>query len=91
MLARMALDVRRDELEHVSGSARTESSRTNSAVSRIPTGAVRQQAIEHNIECIEIGRKLDSKALTVWIGDGSNFAGQSNFRHGARTLSRMDA
>jgi L-rhamnose isomerase/sugar isomerase len=43
--------------------------------------AVRKQAIDHNIECIEIGRKLDSKALTVWVGDGSNFAGQSNFRH----------
>ena len=43
--------------------------------------AIRKQAIEHNIECIEIGRKLDSKALTVWVGDGSNFAGQSNFRH----------
>ncbi|HKX84465.1 MAG TPA: L-rhamnose isomerase, partial [Pyrinomonadaceae bacterium] len=42
--------------------------------------AVRKQAIEHNIECIEIGQKIGSKALTVWIGDGSNFAGQSNFR-----------
>ncbi len=40
--------------------------------------AVRAQAIAHNIECIEIGRKLGSKALTVWIADGSNFAGQSN-------------
>jgi L-rhamnose isomerase/sugar isomerase len=40
--------------------------------------ATRAQAIAHNIECIEIGRKLGSKALTVWIGDGSNFAGQSN-------------
>jgi L-rhamnose isomerase/sugar isomerase len=39
---------------------------------------VRAQAIVHNIECIEIGRKLGSKALTVWIADGSNFAGQSN-------------
>ena len=41
--------------------------------------AVRQQAIEHNIETIEIGKALGSKALTVWIGDGSNFPGQSNF------------
>jgi len=41
-------------------------------------GAVRAQAIAHNIDCIEIGRKLGSKALTVWIGDGANFAGQSN-------------
>ncbi len=38
----------------------------------------RTQAIEHNIECIEIGQKLGSTALTVWIGDGANFAGQTN-------------
>lgn len=41
--------------------------------------ATRDQAIEHNLECIEIGRTLGSKALTVWIGDGSNFPGQVNF------------
>ncbi|AMM83485.1 sugar isomerase [Martelella sp. AD-3] len=41
--------------------------------------ATRQQAIDHNIECIEIGKALGSKALTVWIGDGSNFPGQSHF------------
>ena len=40
--------------------------------------ATRQQAIEHNIECIEIGEKIGSKALTVWIGDGSNFPGQTS-------------
>ena len=42
--------------------------------------AVRAQAIEHNLECITIGEKLGSKALTVWIGDGSNFPGQQHFR-----------
>ncbi len=41
--------------------------------------AVRAQAVAHNIECIEIGRALGSKALTVWIGDGSNFPGQVSF------------
>lgn len=41
----------------------------------------RRQAIEHNLECIELGKKIGSKALTVWVGDGSNFAGQTNFRH----------
>ncbi len=46
-----------------------------------PDKAVRQQAIEHNLECIEIGKAIGSKALTVWVGDGSNFAGQANFRH----------
>jgi L-rhamnose isomerase/sugar isomerase len=38
----------------------------------------RAQAVEHNIECIEIGKALGSTALTVWIADGSNFPGQSN-------------
>ena len=40
--------------------------------------ATRDQAVEHNLECIEIGRQLGSTALTVWIADGSNFPGQSN-------------
>ena len=40
--------------------------------------ATRMQAVEHNLECIEIGRQLGSTALTVWIADGSNFPGQSN-------------
>jgi L-rhamnose isomerase/sugar isomerase len=42
-------------------------------------GGTRRQAVDHNIECIEIGRKLGSRALTVWIGDGSNFPGQTHF------------
>jgi L-rhamnose isomerase/sugar isomerase len=42
--------------------------------------AVRAQAIEHNLECIEIGKKIGSQALTVWIGDGGNFPGQTHFR-----------
>ncbi|MDP1531171.1 MAG: L-rhamnose catabolism isomerase [Rhodoferax sp.] len=42
--------------------------------------AVRKQAVEHNLECIDIGKKLGSKALTVWIGDGANFPGQQHYR-----------
>ncbi len=41
--------------------------------------AAREQAVAHNVECIEIGRKIGSKAITVWIGDGSNFPGQQDF------------
>lgn len=41
--------------------------------------ATRQQAVEHNLECIEIGAALGSKALTVWVGDGTNFPGQQDF------------
>ncbi len=41
---------------------------------------VRKQAIEHNIEVIEHGIALGSKALTIWLADGSSFPGQHNFR-----------
>ncbi|RCH55343.1 sugar isomerase [Mucilaginibacter hurinus] len=43
--------------------------------------AVRKQAVEHNIEVIKYGDELGSKALSVWLADGSNFPGQLNFRH----------
>jgi L-rhamnose isomerase/sugar isomerase len=42
--------------------------------------AVRKQAIQHNIEVIKHGVELGSKALTVWLSDGSCFPGQLNFR-----------
>lgn len=41
--------------------------------------ATRRQAVDHNIACIELGRQIGSKALTIWVGDGSNFPGQTNF------------
>ncbi len=47
--------------------------------------ATRQQAIEHNIECIEIGRQIGSTDLTVWVGDGTNFPGQQDL---GRSLDR---
>jgi L-rhamnose isomerase / sugar isomerase len=50
-----------------------------------PDKEVRQQAIEHNLECIQIGQTLGSKAHTVWIADGGNFPGQQHFR---RALER---
>jgi L-rhamnose isomerase/sugar isomerase len=42
--------------------------------------AIRQQAIEHNIEVIKYGIELGSESLTVWLSDGSCFPGQLNFR-----------
>jgi len=38
----------------------------------------RAQAVAHNLECIEIGKALGSPALTVWVGDGTNFPGQQS-------------
>ncbi|KRP29242.1 MAG: sugar isomerase [Cryomorphaceae bacterium BACL22 MAG-120619-bin32] len=42
--------------------------------------AVREQAIAHNLDVINIGNKLGSKSLTVWLADGSCFPGQNNFQ-----------
>lgn len=42
--------------------------------------AVREQAIQHNLDVINIGDKLGSKSLTVWLADGSCFPGQNNFQ-----------
>lgn len=43
--------------------------------------ASREYAIQHNKEVIEIGKQLGSKSLTVWLADGANFPGQSNFQN----------
>jgi L-rhamnose isomerase/sugar isomerase len=47
--------------------------------------AVRRQAIDHNLECLEIGMALGARSHTIWIGDGGNFPGQLHFR---RALER---
>src|SRR5262245_20696742 len=42
--------------------------------------AVRDAAVEHNHYCIDLGVRLGSKAITVWLADGTSFPGQANFR-----------
>jgi len=46
---------------------------------------VRRHAIDHNLECLDIGTRLGARSHTVWIGDGGNFPGQVHFR---RSLER---
>ena len=47
--------------------------------------AVREQAVSHNVHCMELGVKLGARAHSVWIGDGGNFPGQQHVR---RALDR---
>jgi len=42
--------------------------------------AVRQQAVEHCLECIEVMKITGSRDLSVWLADGTNFAGQDSIR-----------
>lgn len=52
--------------------------------------AVRAQAVQHNKDVIDIGVKLGSKSLTVWLADGSVFPGQLNFQQAlARTQGSL--
>jgi L-rhamnose isomerase/sugar isomerase len=42
--------------------------------------AVRDLAVDHNKQVIDLGIALDSKALTVWLADGTSHPGQGDFR-----------
>lgn len=41
---------------------------------------IRQKAIDHNIECIEIMGKTGSQDLKIWLADGTNYPGQDDMR-----------
>ncbi len=43
-----------------------------------PDAAARENAISHMIECCEIMQKTDSDVLSVWLADGTNYAGQDD-------------
>jgi L-rhamnose isomerase/sugar isomerase len=42
--------------------------------------AVRDAAVEHNHHCIDLGVALGSKAITIWLADGTTFPGQASLR-----------
>ncbi len=65
--------LRRGQLQHLPGPAGPEAQLQVRLAQPHRCGACAQQAVEHNIECIEIGRQLGSTALTVWIADGCEF------------------
>jgi L-rhamnose isomerase / sugar isomerase len=43
-------------------------------------GAIRQQAIDHHFECIDIMHQTGSRDLKIWLADGSNYPGQADMR-----------
>jgi L-rhamnose isomerase / sugar isomerase len=42
--------------------------------------AVRRQAIDHHLRCIEIMSETGSKDLKIWLADGTNYPGQDDLR-----------
>ena len=51
-----------------------------------PDAAVRRQAIDHMLECIDIMKTMGSNVLSLWFGDGTNYAGQDSFRARKRRM-----
>ncbi len=41
---------------------------------------VREQAIEHVIECIHIAQVVGSDVISLWLADGTNYPGQDDLR-----------
>ena len=41
---------------------------------------IRQKAIDHHLECIDIMDKTGSRDLKIWLADGTNYPGQGDIR-----------
>jgi L-rhamnose isomerase/sugar isomerase len=46
-----------------------------------PDPEIRQSALQHLLDSIEIGKYLGSRDLSLWFADGSNYPGTQNIRH----------
>jgi L-rhamnose isomerase/sugar isomerase len=45
-----------------------------------PSAAIREQALEHMFDSIEIGKGLGSRDISLWMADGSNYPGTQSIR-----------
>jgi L-rhamnose isomerase/sugar isomerase len=45
-----------------------------------PSSAIREQALEHLLASIEIAKALDSRDISLWMADGSNYPGTQSMR-----------
>ncbi len=51
-----------------------------------PNFRIREKAINHILECIDIMRKINSECLSIWLADGTNYPGQDDFIFRKRRL-----
>jgi len=45
-----------------------------------PDSEIRQMALDHILQCVHIARELNSREVSLWFADGSNYPGTQNFR-----------
>ena len=53
---------------------------TNTALSAIPTRLSADRALRHTRDSIAIARGLNSRDISMWFADGSNYPGTANIR-----------
>ena len=51
-----------------------------------PDPAVRRQALDHCLECVEIATAVGSSVVSLWLADGTNYPGQDDLRGRFRHL-----
>jgi len=51
-----------------------------------PDAAVREKAVVHLLACVDIATALGSTAQSLWLADGTNYAGQDDLRGRRRRL-----
>ena len=45
-----------------------------------PSAAIRERAVQHMFDSIEIGKALGSRDVSLWLADGSNYPGTQSIR-----------
>jgi L-rhamnose isomerase / sugar isomerase len=51
-----------------------------------PDAAVRAKAVAHLLSCVEVATALGSTAQSLWLADGTNYAGQDDLRARRRRM-----
>jgi L-rhamnose isomerase / sugar isomerase len=54
-----------------------------------PDAAIRRRAFQHTKESIEIARRLNSRDISMWFADGSNYPGTANIRQRKRWFKEL--
>jgi len=56
-----------------------------------PDPAIRKRALDHMLECVEICKAVRSPGLSIWLADGTNYAGQDNIVERWRRMEEVFA
>jgi L-rhamnose isomerase/sugar isomerase len=51
-----------------------------------PSAEIRQMAIQHMLDSVEIAKALESRDLSIWVSDGSNYPGTQSIRRRIRWM-----